>query len=219
MEKHCGKTVRLVDFCLKTMMKVGIAAAVLPLVFAALRTHDHYGYVRSDAQVIRTFKQCEISAQAAREIGKRARWWECKSAKSLQRAFPTVDLGISKTAFVEFWFALPGGRKQTASRPLTMLEFQKPEPGRIVPIAYAPQDPQQVKSLLTLADLAVLAAVGLAGLMMAGLAWRLQFYRRQIAAALFLWVRKSLRGSKPDGIDLGDDPVQVRSNGRGLGVG
>ncbi len=181
LENSDDRVLRLLDSGLLMLIKAGVAVAILPLIFAGLRVHDHYGFVRADAQIIRSFKQCEISSAAAEAIGKRARWWDCKSAKSLQRGFPNIDLEIEKSNFSELWFVLADGQEHRASMRLSMLAFKKPEPGKHVPIVYSPEDPAQVKALLTLADLAVLSFIGLAGLMMSGVAWRLRESRTAIA--------------------------------------
>lgn len=198
LEKSDDKIVNGLDIGLVLLMKAGIAVAILPLIFAGLRVHDHYGYVRADAQIIRSFKQCEISRSAADAIGKRARWWDCKSAQSLQRAFPNVDLAIEKSKFSELWFVLPDGQEQKASMRLTMLDINKPEAGKILPIVYSPNDPAKVKTLLTMADLAVLSFVGLAGLLLSGMAWKLREHRTAIAARIrFLTDREAVSVGEP----------------------
>ena len=226
MEKLDDKIDSLLDFGLVALIKIGAVCAVLPLVFAALRTHDHYGYVRTDAEVVRTFKQCEISASAAIMIEKRARWWDCKSAKSLQRAFPRVDLEIRKSEFTEFRFALRNGQVQHAVRPQSLLDMSRPDAGQFVPIVYWPGEPQNVKTLLTMEVLWKLSLIGLAGLTLSVTGWQLRSRRTYFTGRICRWIRD--RGDAKAADDLhrsgpvqssGEKAVSLRGNRRGLGVG
>ncbi len=214
----------LLDFSLLALVKIGAVLAVLPLVFAALRTHDHYGYARADAVVVRTFKQCEISASAADRIGKRPRWWDCKSAKSLQRAFPTTDLKVRRSEFTEFRFVLPNGHVQQAVSRTSPFDMSRPDPGQFVPIVYWPDEPNKVKTLLTMEALGKLSLVGLVGLTLSMSGWRLRSRRAYLAIRICRWIRaKDEADADPEITDpvksSGGRAVSLRGNRRGLGVG
>jgi len=152
------------DFSFLALIRLGAAVALLPLVFAVLRTQDHQGFRPVQAEVTGTAEQCRISERAASRIGKRSHWWDCKEAANLQRAFPSVDLEITSEPFVRYRFVLPRGELIETGEAAGLLERADPTVGAIVPLLYSPADPKQVRTVLGLEQWAILAMIGLAGL-------------------------------------------------------
>jgi hypothetical protein len=213
------------DFSFLTLIRLGAAVALLPLVFAVLRTQDHQGFRAVQAEVTGSAEQCRISERAASRIGKRSHWWDCKEAANLQRAFPSVDLEISSEPFIRYRFVLPRGELIETGEAAGLLDRADPTVGAIVPLLYSPADPKQVRTVLGLGQWAILAMIGLAGLGVATTGWRLRERRDEFAARLADWLEQ-----EPDAADaFADDwptdehatkALPMRgSDGRHLGVG
>jgi len=174
MEKSDENVRKFLDTSFLALVKIGVVGALIPVIFALLRAQDHYGYVHADAEIIRSYVQCEISESAAARIGQRARWWDCKAAGGLQTAHPGINMRITSTEFVDYRFSLPNGQVQTVSAPTTVFYIGRPEPGGIVPILYSPTNPAQVKMVLLAKHWVFLAFFGLFGMAIGALGWKLR---------------------------------------------
>jgi hypothetical protein len=185
MDDRIGKWL---DFSFLALIRLGAVVAILPLIFAMLRAQDHQGFRSVQAEVTGAAEQCRISERAARKIGKRSHWWDCKEAGNLQRAFPSFDLEISPAPFIQYRFALPSGELVETAEEAGLLERADPQAGTIVPLLYSPADPSQVRTVLGLEQWAMLALIGLSGLAATMLGWRLRERREEFAVRLADWL-------------------------------
>lgn len=192
------------DFGFQALIKIGVVGALIPLVFVILRAQDHYGHVRTEAEIIGAAVRCDISEPGARAIGKQGGWWDCAAATDLQRANPKVPLGIMSSELVTYRFNDAKGEVRTVSVPMTVFDMGRPEPGLIVPILYSPVDPTRVKAVLRLEHWAFLSFLGLSGLMIGAAGWQLRTGRAEMAAKV-----PAKTPTRPP----------LRSSGRSLGLG
>lgn len=222
MDDRIGKWL---DFSFLALIRLGAVVALLPILFAVLRAQDHQGFRSVQAEVTGSAEQCRISERAARRIGKRSHWWDCKEAANLQRAFPNADLEISSEPFISYRFALPHGQVVETAEAVGLLERADPTAGAIVPLLYSPADPTKVRTVLGLEQWAILAMIGLAGLAVAMTGWRLRQRREEFTARLADWLARQPDEAEAFADDWPTDEHSSKalpmrgSDGRHLGVG
>lgn len=230
MEKTHESVRRFLDKSFLALVKIGVVGALIPVIFVLLRAPDHFGYVQADAEIVRSYVQCEISESAAARIGERARWWDCKAAADLRAAHPGVNLRITSTEFADYRFSLPNGQVQNVSAPTTFFDMGRPQPGRIVPILYSPTNPGQVKMDLLPKHWVFLGFFGLIGMATGMLGWQLRENQSDIAGRVTNWLQKVQKqnrfaaGPAPEPVAAvpakSPAPGPLRSDGRRtLGIG
>lgn len=222
MDDRIGKWL---DFSFLALIKLGAIAALVPLVLVAWRAQAHSGYRSVEAEITGSSVQCRISESAARKTGKRSHWWDCDDVGTLQRAFPNVDLDIASASFIHYRFALPNGTVRDVAAEAGFFDLSDPEPGTIVPVVYAPDNPIEVAAVLRLEHWAFFAFIGLLGLTTGVAGWWLRERREELAARLAAWLEREPEDVATFTEDWPEDehipgtlPTRGR-DGRHLGVG
>lgn len=185
-----GVVERLVGLVSSTIGKFGYLGVLVAVGFFGLQAYYLAVYAPAQATVTNVFTRCEMDKDAASAIGKPPRWWDCESAQQAARRFPSLDFKVKEVTLVTVRFPRADGGEQEATARSGKLELVDPYAGQSAPIRYRSDNPETVTGVMGTRVGIMVAAIGLAGLMLVLFGRRITANRSEIAERIGQGVRR-----------------------------